>query len=144
MTTLLIIHFAVTWALVGLIWTIQAVHYPLFKDVGRENFIDYHERHMSLITWVVGPLMLVEAASAAGLLYLGERSVLFCVSLVMLAVVWVSTWLFSVPLHYKLTGGFDTLTIQRLVCTNLWRTLGWTIRGLCLGALLISRLNQLG
>ena len=41
MMPLLVIHFAVTWALVGLIWTIQAVHYPLLKDVGHEGFIAY-------------------------------------------------------------------------------------------------------
>jgi hypothetical protein len=141
MTTLLIIHFAVTWALVGLIWTIQVVHYPLFKDVVHENFIAYHERHMSLITWVVGPLMLLEVVSAAWLLYLGERSALFCTSIVVLALIWVSTWLFSVPLHHKLTREYDARTIQRLVRTNLWRTLGWTIRGLCLAALLGPRIS---
>jgi hypothetical protein len=39
MTILLVIHLAVTWALLGLIWTIQVVHYPLFKDVGRDCFV---------------------------------------------------------------------------------------------------------
>ena len=141
MMPLLVIHFAVTWALVGLIWTIQAVHYPLLKDVGQERFIAYHDRHMALITWVVGPLMLAEVSSAALLLYLGERSVLFGISLGALALIWGSTWLCLIPLHRKLTQGHDAPTIQRLVRANIWRTAGWTVRGLCLVALLLSRLN---
>ncbi len=68
---LLVIHAAVSWALLGLIWTIQVVHYPLFKEVGKESFIAYHERHMRFITWVVGLLMLAEVGSAAVLLNLG-------------------------------------------------------------------------
>lgn len=31
---------------------------PVVQRRGRDNFIAYHERHMSLITWVVVPLML--------------------------------------------------------------------------------------
>ena len=141
MMPLLVIHFAVTWALVGLIWTIQAVHYPLLKDVGQEGFIAYHERHMALITWVVGPLMLAEVSSAALLLYLGQRSVLFGISLGVLALIWGSTWLCLIPLHRKLTHGYDAPTVQRLVRANIWRTVGWTVRGLCLAAILLSRLN---
>ena len=144
MTLLLVIHFAVTWALVGLIWTIQAVHYPLFRDVGHDGFSAYHERHVALITLVVGPLMLGEAGSAAWLFLLGERSVLFGISLGALVVIWGSTWFFQMPLHEKLMLGWDAPCIRRLVRTNYWRTLGWTIRGLCVGALVVSRFAQGG
>ena len=34
MSALLAAHAAATWALVGLIWTVQVVHYPLFALVG--------------------------------------------------------------------------------------------------------------
>jgi len=139
MTPLLVLHFAATWALVGLIWTIQVVHYPLFKDVGPERFVAYHERHMSLITLIVGPLMLVEIGSAAWIFYLGERSLLFCISLGALAAIWGSTVLCQVPLHKRLVHGYDAATIQKLVRSNFWRTIAWTIRGLCLAALIISR-----
>lgn len=137
MITVLVIHAAITWALVGLIWTIQVVHYPLLKNVGHVEFSAYHDRHMSLITWVVGPLMLAEIGSAGLLLYLGERSLLFGISLAALALVWASTAFTQIPLHHRLVNGYDAATIDRLVRTNLWRTLGWTVRGLCLVALLI-------
>ena len=65
--TLLIAQLASTLPLVGLIWTIQWVHYPLFSKVGNETFVEYQARHMSRIGSVVGPLMLVEVLSALGL-----------------------------------------------------------------------------
>jgi hypothetical protein len=141
MMTLLVIHFAATWALVGLIWMVQVVHYPLFNEVGPDRFVAYHQRHMSLVTWVVGPLMLVELGTAAGLFYLGERSLLFVISLAALVLNWVSTALVQVPLHRKLTGGHDTRMIRQLVRSNGWRTAGWTVRGLCLAGLLLSRIT---
>jgi hypothetical protein len=136
---LLVIHAAITWALVGLIWTIQVVHYPLFKNVGHHEFIAYHERHMALITWVVGPLMVAEVGSAVLLFYFGERSAVFGLSVVALGLVWASTVFSQIPLHEKLTRGHDQATIDRLIRTNWWRTLAWTIRGLCLVALLIQK-----
>lgn len=141
MNTWLVVHLAATWCLVGLIWVIQVVHYPLLKAVGRGEFVAYHERHMALITWVVGPLMLAEIGSAGLLLLLGERSWLFGISLVPLAGVWVSTALLQIPLHQKLTRGYDAATIDRLVSTNGWRTLGWSLRGLCLAMLILPRLH---
>lgn len=141
MNTLLLSHGAVTWSLVGLIWTIQVVHYPLFREVGPERFIAYHQRHMALVSRVVGPLMLAEIGTAAWLLSLGERSILFLGSLAALALIWVSTWLFQVPLHRKLASGYDASSIQKLVRTNVWRTAGWTIRGICVAAVLHARLN---
>lgn len=141
MNTWLVIHATATWCLVGLIWTIQIVHYPLLKAVGQDRFTAYHARHMSLITRLVGPLMLVEAGSAACLILLGERSLFFAASLFFLAVIWISTVCLQIPLHGKLTQGYDATTIDSLVSTNRWRTLGWTVRGLCLAALLVPRLH---
>ena len=78
MITLFVIHLACSCALVGLIWTMQVVHYPLLKQVGPEEFVAYHARHMALITWLVGPLMLAELGSAAWLLFLGGTFVVLC------------------------------------------------------------------
>ena len=46
---------------------------------------------MALITWLVGPLMLAELGSAGLLLFLGERSLFFVVSLMALVLVWLCT-----------------------------------------------------
>lgn len=132
MSLLLSLHSAMTWALVGLIWTIQLVHYPLFAQVGRETFKTYHHRHTTQIAWVVAPLMLTELATAAGLVIAGSREPWLLASLVPLAFNWLSTWRVQIPLHGKLAAGFDAPAHQRLVATNWWRTAAWTLRGFCL------------
>jgi hypothetical protein len=119
----------------------EANLYTAIENVGRSEFISCHERHLALITWVVGPLMLVEIGSAGLLLHLGERSLGFVVSLIPLAVVWASTGFLQIPLHQKLTQGDDIATLDGLVSTNMWRTFAWTLRGLCLAMQLILMLR---
>lgn len=130
-------HDASTWALVGVIWTIQLVHYPLFAQVGRDTFTAYHQRHTTQITWVVAPLMLTELVTAASLVMSGSRDPWLLVSLVPLAFNWLSTWMVQIPLHDTLAAGFDAHAHDRLLATNWWRTVAWTVRGLCL--LMVSR-----
>jgi hypothetical protein len=142
MITLLLLHAITTWVLCGLIWTIQVVHYPLFGDVGPENFHSFHGRHMRLITWIVAPLMFLEMGSAGLLLFGGEHSWLFLLSLMALAVVWLSTVVSQVPMHDQLVRGYNAEVIRRLVLTNWWRTLAWTLRGLCLAAMLHTLLTK--
>jgi hypothetical protein len=132
---LLVSHTAITWALVGLIWTIQIVHYPLFAQVGAETFRAYHARHTRQITWIVGPLMLAELITAGWLLVYGLRSGWFLASLGLLGLNWLCTAFVQIPLHHRLALGFDVAVHRRLVVTNTWRTAAWTLRGVCLLAL---------
>jgi hypothetical protein len=46
-----------------------------------------------------------------------------------------------VPLHRRLTHGYDAPAVHSLVRSNIWRTVAWTARGICLAALVLSRLN---
>ncbi len=138
MNTLLALHSAATWALVGLIWTIQLVHYPLFDQVGREAFRSYHQSHGRQITWIVAPLMFTELATAGGLIVLGFRNPWFLASLAPLVFNWVSTWRVQIPLHQQLGRGFDPKVHRRLVATNWWRTAAWTLRGACLLAMALA------
>ncbi|QDV05191.1 hypothetical protein Poly30_06870 [Planctomycetes bacterium Poly30] len=137
---ILISHAAVTWAMVGLIWTIQVVHYPLFAYV-KSGFRQYHEQHMHRITFVVGPLMLAELA---GSVYLwlhppaGTDARLWLAALLLLGIAWVDTGLFSVPQHGRLeSGGFDVAAHRGLMISNLVRTLAWTARGLLIAWLVV-------
>lgn len=124
-------HCFATLALTGLIWTIQVVHYPLLAEV-RTGFVNYHDRHCARIAWVVAPLMGVEALTALPLLWerppgVGPGAAWLGLGLV--AVVWLSTALLSVPKHSRLARGYDERTIARLVQTNWIRTVAWTARG---------------
>ncbi|MBM3824420.1 MAG: hypothetical protein FJ404_16300 [Verrucomicrobia bacterium] len=132
MNALLVLHAAATWALVGLIWTVQLVHYPLFGKIGTDAFRGYHAEHTRRITRVVAPLMSAELLTAGLLFLAGQREPWLMVSFVPLAFNWLATWRVQIPLHEKLSAGFDAETHRRLVSSNWWRTAAWSIRGACL------------
>lgn len=131
--TTLLVHAGATWFMVGLIWFVQIVHYPLMGTVPAESFAGFEEVHRRRTTWVVCPVMLVEGACAVLLLWLpreasGTAKWLW-VGLGLLATIWASTFAIQVPLHRRLASGFERETWRRLVTTNWLRTLAWTARG---------------
>lgn len=141
--TLVWAHLVATLALVGLIWTVQLVHYPLFAEVGEANWARYHALHNVWITRLVGPLMFVEAGTAALLLLRRPEGVhlgLLVVGAALLAVVWGTTAFVSVPRHARLAEGFDLETIRSLVSTNWIRTFAWSLRGAVAVALVAQTL----
>lgn len=128
----LLVHAAATWAMVGLIWFVQVVHYPLLAGVGAAGYARYQAAHQRLTTLVVGPLMLMEAACAAWIVVSRPDAVtpaLAWSGLALLGLIWLSTTLLQVPCHSQLAGGFDVGIHRRLVTTNWLRTLAWTLRG---------------
>ena len=137
---LLILHTAVTFALVGLIWTVQVVHYPLMNGVGTAGFRAYHRRHARAVTFVVGPLMIAEILGAVMLTVVpleGVPAALAWAGLGLVILVWGATAFVSVPLHQRLEAGFDADAHARLVRTNWIRTAAWTARGLVTLAMLV-------
>ena len=134
-SSLLLLHSAAVASMVGLIWFVQIVHYPLFAEVGEEVFASYAARHQQLTAWVVVPPMLVEAASAPLVLALAPQAdrPLAWIALLLLGGVWASTFLQLVPRHRRLLLGFDRQTIRDLVRVNLLRAALWSARGvICL------------
>jgi hypothetical protein len=126
------VHAGAALAMVGLIWTIQVVHYPLFRHVGAEGFVSYHERHTSRIGAALALFAPLEAITALVLLAqrpAGVPAWMPAAGIVLLAVIWLATVVFSVPAHMTLSGGFDGETIDRLVATNWIRTITWSARG---------------
>ncbi len=138
---LLVIHAALTWALVGLILTIQLVHYPLFSRVGTDGYAAYQREHVTRITWLVAPLMLAELATGAALVlhppaFVSAASAGLGLGLIVL--IWVSTTLIQSPVHGRLTTGFDATLHARLVTTNWLRTVLWLLRGFLVGGWLLA------
>jgi len=132
MRLLLLIHAAATFAMVGLIWFVQVVHYPLFDRVGPELFPEYAQLHQRRTTLVVAPIMLAELATGLWLV-IGPPSFLPgwypWAGLTLLALIWISTACIQVPLHGRLTADYDAQAHRSLVLTNWLRTLAWTARG---------------
>ena len=132
MKYVLLVHVAATLFMVGVIWFVQVVHYPLFSRVGPEKFSLYSEAHSRLTTYVVGPPMLVEAATALLLVFRRPEGVPLAAALIGLALVpavWFSTALLQVPRHTTLGSGFDRRIWSGLVLSNWVRTVAWSARG---------------
>ena len=72
--------------------------------------------------------MLIELAAALLLLF-QRRDAWTLAGVALLAVIWISTALFQIPLHNALSAGFDPAVHARLVHTNWIRTIAWTVRG---------------
>lgn len=129
--TLLFTQLATTLMMTGIIWLVQMVYYPIFQFVGDARYREFHEAHMNWIAYVVAPLMIVEAVTAALIIFYpppNSDSRFLWLGLILVAIVWASTFFLQVPLHEKLAKGFDAQTHQALVGTNWIRTIAWTIR----------------
>ncbi len=129
-------HLLSTLLMVGVIWFVQVVHYPLMAYVGAEHFRDYSKLHQSRTTLVVVGPMLVEALSALCLFVWSPElrtSPAFLAAGVLLALIWASTTWWQVPLHRSLALGYDEQRIHRLVQSNWLRTIAWSARGFLIG-----------
>lgn len=117
-------HLAATLFMVGVIWFVQAVHYPLMAGLPATYARDHAQRTGRLL----GPVMLCELLTAAALAWAlpdGAR----LAGLALLLAIWASTWGVQVPCHRRLAAGFDPDAHRRLVATNWARTALWTARG---------------
>lgn len=125
-------HVFATIFMVGLIWFVQIVHYPLFAHIGKSEFSAYEELHQRFTTWVVAPVMLVELATAVALVNAAPHAWAASVwgGLMLLLLIWLVTATLSVPAHKALTAEFSTDAHRKLVSTNWIRTIAWTVRGI--------------
>jgi len=135
----LLLHIAATGMMIGVIWFVQIVHYPMFSMVGRSGFAAYEAVHSRRTTFVVMLPMLVELATGIYLVLRPPpgfpRGALWA-GLALIGVIWLSTALLQVPQHGVLEGGFDARAHRILVATNWVRTVGWSARGVLLLVLL--------
>jgi len=60
---LVVAHAAATLVMVGVIWFVQVVHYPLMARVSASQFAAYEHEHQNRTTFVVAPTMLIEAVA---------------------------------------------------------------------------------
>ncbi len=142
---LLTTHLFATATMVGLIWFVQVVHYPLFAAVGAQGFAAYEAVHQRLTSFVVGPLMATEGVSALWLAIAppdGVSRAWPLLGLAVLGVIHTSTVFLQVPQHGALASGYDPLRVRRLIRTNWIRTVGWSIRGVIVAVIVIHMLTN--
>jgi hypothetical protein len=124
------LHNAATWYMVGVIWLIQLVHYPMLEFLDRATFIRSHNFHTTGMGFVVMPAMLIELVLASSIFW-KRGSVAAGVGFALLMVIWAMTFFVMVPLHNRLASeGFQPQVHRALVQWNWVRTVAWTARGI--------------
>jgi len=130
---LYLINFSSSCFMTGLIWFVQVVHYPSFLNHSTNNsgFREFHSKHVFRTGLVVIPVMLAEFATSIALsLSASPVTNINVTGLVIVVLIWLSTFLLQAPTHNKLQKGFDERLIQRLIHTNWIRTTLWSIKTL--------------
>lgn len=127
MQDLLLLQLIASTGLLILIWIVQVLHYPTFRYVDQAKFIEFTYFHAKTITFIVGPLMLIELACAAVLVFF-QLNLYSGINLLLVIHIWLATAFISVPCHNQLHKSHDTLIIDKLIRTNWIRTIPWTIK----------------
>lgn len=112
--------------LVVLIWLVQIIIYPGMHGWDHSRFESLHRAYCRRIALIVGPLMPAQAVLAFyQLAVVGDFVTLTQVMLICL-VAGVTVFI-SMPLHRRLSGGYDAEAVNRLIRTNWLRTAGWSL-----------------
>jgi len=125
-----LVQLLITWALVGVSWYTQIIHYPLYKKI-KEGFVEYERSHIRRTAFLIGPLMLIEAISAIILVGLseGHLATFAITNLILVIFIWLATFLFQVTQHQKLSVRFSKKILNNLITSNWIRTILWTGKG---------------
>ena len=123
------INLLVSGILAGLIWIIQLVHYPAFLFIDPLQFFAFHEHHTHFMGIIAAPLMLGELVLS---LYLAVNNRKFIIPLILVILIWISTFYIQVPLHGQLENEVQVETINKLIDTNWIRTFLWTCKAILL------------
>lgn len=122
----LLIHLFSTIFMTGLCWFVQIVHYPLFRAMKLEDLPQYEQKN-KVTGYITVTVMTVELITGLVLVY-QQFELIYILNIVFLALIWLSTMVYQVPMHLKLMIIGSNETISKLIRTNWIRTLSWTIR----------------
>lgn len=132
MDALININLYSTFIMLGVIWVVQLSHYPAFRYVDEKDFKEFSRMHMTTISFIVVPTIILEMFSTFSLSYLFKESIYYHINSILMLMIISSTYFLSVPCHNKLIYGKDMRIINRLVNTNWIRTICWTVKALVL------------
>ena len=118
---------AVDLGMAVLIWLVQLIVYPTFREVDRQRFRSWHRDYRRRVSFVVVPLMLGQVGLHGAALS-RDATGWGIASAVAIAGAWAVTFVRSVPCHAVLQrDGADLEAIETLVTTNWWRTALWSL-----------------
>jgi len=117
----------IDFGLFVLIWMVQLLIYPSFLYFETKDLVLWHERYTRRMTVIVLPLMLSELVAHLWFLYTHFSYIQLCLCM-MVASIWLVTFLVSVPLHHKISKEENIKeACNSLVKTNWIRTVLWSL-----------------
>ena len=114
------------FGLLVLIWIVQRIVYPSFLHYDATNLINWHREYTSRFTFIVMPLMLGQLGISIYQLIM-KIDLYSVLSLIIILLIWASTFLQFVPIHAKIAKGkVSQKMLNSLVKKNWIRTFLWT------------------
>lgn len=122
-----ILQLLIDFGFVILIWAVQLVIYPSFKFYNPENLLKWHRLYTQKITFIVLPLMLAQLIIT--IVHVWQATSIFTIlSLVIVVLLWLLTFMVFVPLHQSIDKALnDNTTVAKLVEKNKIRTFLWSL-----------------
>lgn len=135
--SILWIQFLASYWMMVVILFVQITHYPLFRFVAEPDRKTYCLNHQRSITFMVVPSMLIELFSLCYIIFLNPKDMFWIGMLVLLGLIWLSTFFIQVPYHNALLKQPTDHVIKKLVQSNWIRTVLWSIKTLAIGGYML-------
>ena len=125
--TLYFIQIVCNSYLVSLVFMTQFITYPTFLNIDKDKFSDYHRKYVNNISFIVAPVMLIELLTLILIAYF-SKDFLIIKSLILLLVIWLTTFFIMIPSHNRISKSFNIKEIKSLINYNWIRTILWSFK----------------
>ncbi|MAI87886.1 MAG: hypothetical protein CMF98_01970 [Candidatus Marinimicrobia bacterium] len=131
MEAILFFHFFLTFFMTGIIWLIQLIHYPSFSFIDKNMYSKFQTFHMNRISFLVGPIMILELLSGFYLLlFFYSESNFFVINFILNILILTMTIIVFGTIHKKLIEGFKFSLFAKLISMNWIRTILWSMKSI--------------
>lgn len=125
--TLYFIQIVCNSYLVSLVFMTQFITYPTFLHIDKDKFSEYHRKYVNNISFIVAPVMLIELLTLSLIAYFSSEF-LIIKSLILLLVIWLTTFFIMIPSHNRISKSFNKKEIISLINYNWVRTILWSLK----------------
>jgi len=125
--TLYFIQIVCNSYLVSLVFMTQFITYPTFLNIDIDKFSDYHRKYVNNISFIVAPVMLIELLTLSLIAYFSSEF-LIIKSLILLLVIWLTTFFIMIPSHNRISKSYNKKEIISLINYNWVRTILWSFK----------------
>lgn len=125
--TLYFIQIVCNSYLVSLVFMTQFITYPTFLHIDKDKFSEYHRKYVNNISFIVAPVMLIELLTLSLIAYFSSEF-LIIKSLILLLLIWLTTFFIMIPSHNRISKSFNKKEIISLINYNWVRTILWSFK----------------